>query len=108
MKKIILALLFVLLFAPSLLAGKWVSRGYTFHQGFYMLCNVTDPEIPPHCAIVDTEGTVQEVDDFVKSFNDDGIDDSQTVYWFYWDIDSWLKIIPPFKYVKEGGCQDCK
>ena len=106
MKKILILLIaFVLASCASMSVAKqgpqWErTSNATFHAGFYMICNEFDVDRGPDCMMLVTDGTQEEMDIFLKTLNEPPILAPEVeAIWFYWDIDNWLKVKPPFKYV---------
>jgi hypothetical protein len=106
MKKLLALLIFFLIsgcasFGSVKATPRWERTGEaTLHTGFYLVCNQFDPEEHPRCTVLIAEGTQAEMDAIVEELNKPPILAPESeAYWFFWDIDTWLKIDSPFKYV---------
>lgn len=77
--------------------AEWIPLAKTFHTGYYLMCNVSE-EGMPYCLAFDAEGTAEERDAFVSAFNEDKLTPKHPVYFFFWDIDNWIKEEPPWQY----------
>ena len=104
-KLLVLLLVLVLAGCASLSIAKQGPRwerttNATLHNGFYLICNQFDLELAPECTVLVAEGTEEEMLYILKALNEPPVIAPEVeAMWFYWDIDNWLKLKPPLKYV---------
>ena len=96
---IFLALILVLFTCQEARAGTWVKIGTTFDPGTYLICDVVD-NIPTTCLLTTYEGTMEEIDDYIKLFNREPKAKPGFPGWYRWVNGYWIRYKVPWRYIE--------